>query len=215
MVKPIIQSGQHPMNTYPLVLASASPRRKDILHSLGFEVINIPSNITETKNINETAQDYVLRMAIEKNQAANIPDKLKHYPLISADTIVCLNKHILGKPNSTQEAYNMLKKLSGQTHQVLTAVCIRHQQQQYHVIQHNHVKFKTLSHAEIQAYIATGEPMDKAGAYGIQGIGSIFIQHLSGSFSGVMGLPIFETMQLLQQCGLATPPFQTNTELTN
>lgn len=194
-----------------LILASASPRRKDILQQLGFQIECCPADIDETPYPQENAQDYVLRMAIEKNFAAQkqLSGSLNaHQPLISADTTVALNNQILGKPRHPNDAQEMLLALSANIHQVLTAVCVFYQGQLKHTVQQSDVQFKTLSAAEIAAYIATGEPMDKAGAYGIQGIAGTFVQHLSGSFTGVMGLPVFETMQLLQQVGINTPPFQ-------
>lgn len=189
-----------------IVLASSSPRRFNILSNLGFKVQIFASEINEAAKPHETAEQYVLRMAIEKNQAANIPTTYQHLPIISADTVVALDNHILGKPKSKQHAAHILAMLSDKTHQVMTAVCVHYKTQQFSLVQHNHVTFKTLSEQEIQAYIATGESMDKAGAYGIQGIASVFVKHLSGSFTGVMGLPIYETMQLLQQCHIQIPP---------
>ncbi|XXQ69099.1 Maf family protein [Neisseriaceae bacterium B1] len=192
-----------------LYLASASPRRRDILQQLGYAIECCPANIDEMPHQNEAAFDYVLRMAVEKNQAARklFSGSLK-YPLISADTTVALNNHILGKPESTQHAFEILKQLSNCTHQVLTAVCVYFQGQTYSVTQSSDVRFKILNDDEIRAYIATGEPMDKAGAYGIQGIAGAFVQHLAGSFTGVMGLPVYETIELLRQSGAAVPPFQ-------
>lgn len=200
------------MNKHPLLyLASASPRRRDLLQQLGYTTHLCPANIDETPHANETAQDYVLRMAIEKNQAAQ-QSFSQHLaaPLISADTTVALNHQILGKPNNTEHAHQILCQLSGNTHQVLTAVCVSYQQQTLSLIQSSDVHFKTLTNEEIDAYINTGEPLDKAGAYGIQGIGGAFVNHLSGSFTGVMGLPIFETITLLQQLNFPTPPFLSN-----
>ena len=114
---------------------------------------------------------------------------------------------ILGKPTSPEHAAEMLRGLSGDTHQVLTAVCVSFGAQEHATVQQNNVQFCPLTAAQIAAYIATGEPLDKAGAYGIQGIGGVFVAHLSGSFSGVMGLPVFETVQLLRQLGAPVPPF--------
>ena len=105
-------------------------------------------------------------------------------------------------------AAEMLRGLSGDTHQVLTAVCVSFGAHEHAAVQQNTVQFCPLGDAQIAAYIATGEPLDKAGAYGIQGIGGVFVQHLAGSFTGVMGLPVFETIALLQRCGAAVPPFQ-------
>lgn len=195
-----------------LYLASGSPRRREILESLGYRVARLPADIDETPKENEAATDYVLRMACEKNAAAlalwhqrqhAAPDA----PVLTADTTVALDNHILGKPANAAEARQMLQALSGRRHQVLTAVCLCHNGAQQSFIQTSDVRFKALSNAEIDAYIASGEPLDKAGAYGIQGLGGIFVEHLQGSFTGVMGLPVFETRQLLLDSGWPVPPF--------
>lgn len=192
-----------------LYLASASPRRRDILQQLGYQIECCPADIDETPHEHEAAYDYVLRMAVEKNQAARMQfSGSLNAPLISADTTVALHNHILGKPETAGHAYAMLRELSGSTHQVLTAVCVYYREQTFSVVQSSDVRFKALGDDEIHAYIATGEPTDKAGAYGIQGIAGAFVQHLSGSFTGVMGLPVFETIELLRQSGAAVPPFQ-------
>lgn len=189
-----------------ILLASASPRRREILENLGYTVRLCSAPIDETPRPNETAHDYVLRMAVEKNRAARQPES-DGAPLLSADTTVVLNGRILGKPESASHAAHMLAELSGSTHQVLTAVCVSFGTQQHTAVQQSDVRFCRLSEQQIAAYIAGGEPMDKAGGYGIQGQGGIFVEHLSGSFSGVMGLPVYETVQLLQQCGCPVPPF--------
>lgn len=196
-----------------LLLASASPRRSEILSNLGYQIEVCATNIDETPHHHEHAHDYVQRMAVEKNHAAlqRLPEKLQTQllssPIVSADTTVALHGRILGKPENADEAHTMLCALSGSIHQVLTAVCVSFQGQTRHIVQQSDVQFKILTNAEIAAYIATGEPMDKAGAYGIQGIAGAFVQHLSGSFTGVMGLPVFETVQLLRECGAPVPPF--------
>ncbi|WP_198431421.1 Maf family protein, partial [Snodgrassella alvi] len=123
------------------------------------------------------------------------------FPLISADTTVSLNNLILGKPENINDATRMLKLLSGQQHHVHTAVCIYWQNQTFQTLQTSTVSFAALNDEQIAAYIATGEPLDKAGAYGIQGLGGMLVEHISGSFTGIMGLPVYETTQLLIQCG--------------
>lgn len=191
-----------------LYLASSSPRRREILDNLGYQVSVNVAEIDETPHQNETASDYVLRMAVEKNQAAQTQFDLRDCPIISADTTVALHNLILGKPQSPEHAHEILRQLSGSTHQVLTAVCVSFQGEMRHIVQNNDVVFRHLHDDEIARYIATGEPLDKAGAYGIQGLGGVFVAHLSGSFTGVMGLPVFETVDLLQQFHWQTPPFQ-------
>lgn len=190
-----------------IYLASGSPRRREILENLGFTVQKLSAEIDETPQPNELANDYVYRMAVEKNRAAVAQYGSSDVAILSADTTVALNGQILGKPESVAHAHEMLRALSGSTHQVLTAVCVSRGGQEYVCVQSSDVQFNILSDEEIMAYIATGEPMDKAGAYGIQGIGGAFVAHLSGSFTGVMGLPVFETLALLKQCGVIVPPF--------
>ena len=151
-------------------------------------------------------------MANEKNAAAVAQWFAQHdmppeFPILTADTTVAYQNHILGKPETQEHAAAMLEQLSGQTHQVLTAVCVYWQGKARSVLQTSDVRFKTLSPDEISAYIQSGEPMDKAGAYGIQGLGGVFVEHLQGSFTGVMGLPVYETVGLLKQLDLSVPPF--------
>lgn len=183
-----------------IYLASASPRRLSILQNLGLEVEVCAADIDETPYPIENALDYVERMAREKNHAAVQKNPQANAPILSADTTVALNGQILGKPQSEDEARTMLRSLSGSTHQVLTAVCLSYLGQEFCLVQSSDVQFKSLTEQEISDYIATGEPMDKAGAYGIQGLGGLFVAHLSGSFTGVMGLPVYETAILLRDC---------------
>ncbi|MDO5680392.1 MAG: Maf family protein [Pelistega sp.] len=186
-----------------LYLASGSPRRWQLLQELGLNLIKVEAEIDETPLPNESAERYAVRMAEQKNQRARqVLGREPQFPLLTADTTVAFKHHILGKPESAAHAAEILHLLSGTTHQVLTAVCVYFQGESHNVLQTNDVTFADLSEAEIQAYIASGEPMDKAGAFAIQGFGSLFIRHISGSFSGIMGLPIYETTQLLLKCGL-------------
>ncbi|OBW94282.1 Maf family protein [Gallibacterium salpingitidis] len=181
-----------------IYLGSNSPRRLQLLQQLGLSVEVLKAEIDETPFPQEQAQDYVLRMANNKNQKIQqcYPN---HYPLLTADTCIAFNKHIIGKPSSAEHAIEMLHSLSGKTHQVLTAIAIANQDQLLSHLQISEVTFKPLTDIEIKNYVATGEPLDKAGAYAIQGLAAAFISHLSGSYSGVMGLPLFETAELLQQ----------------
>ena len=194
-----------------IYLASASPRRREILVSLGFQPVLLAAEIDETVQPGEAVADYVARMARQKNAAAHQLAAQRGLalaqPLLSADTVVALDNAILGKPRDAAHARELLESLSGREHQVWTAVCVSLGGQTLEAAQRSDVRFKELSAQEIAAYIASGEPLDKAGAYGIQGIGGVFVAHLSGSFSGVMGLPVFETVQLLRQLGAPVPPF--------
>ncbi|HEZ3638754.1 TPA: septum formation inhibitor Maf [Neisseria meningitidis] len=198
------------MNT--LYLGSNSPRRMEILTQLGYRVVKLPADIDETVRQNEDPARYVQRMAEEKNRTAltlfcetngTMPD----FPLITADTCVVSDGIILGKPHSQAEAIEFLNRLSGKQHTVLTAVCIHYRGNAENRVQTNRVVFKPLSSEEISAYVQSGEPIDKAGAYAVQGIGGIFIQSIGGSFSGIMGLPVYETVSMLQDLGYRTPPF--------
>lgn len=184
----------------------------EILTQLGYQVVKLPANIDETVRQNEDPARYVQRMAEEKNRTAlplfcetngTMPD----FPLITADTCVVSDGIILGKPRSQAEAIEFLNRLSGKQHTVLTAVCIHYRGKTSSRVQTNRVVFKPLSSEEISAYVQSGEPMDKAGAYAVQGIGGIFIQSIEGSFSGIMGLPVYETVSMLQDLGYRTPPF--------
>ena len=194
-----------------IYLASASPRRREILVSLGFQPVLLAAETDETVQPGEAVADYVARMARQKNAAARQLAAQRGLalaqPLLSADTVVALDNAILGKPRDAAHARELLESLSGREHQVWTAVCVSLGGQTLEAAQRSDVRFKELSAQEIAAYIASGEPLDKAGAYGIQGIGGVFVAHLSGSFSGVMGLPVFETVQLLRQLGAPVPPF--------
>lgn len=196
------------MTTQPqLYLASQSPRRLQLLQQLGLKVEIFNADIDETPKADEQPVDYVRRMAQEKNHAARqqlekLANFAPHLPILSADTSVVCDGQILGKPQNHAQAAQMLRLLSGRTHQVLTAVCVSLSDQKHSLVQTSQVTFKPLTEQEISAYIRTGEPMDKAGAYGIQGVGGIFISHIESSFSGVMGLPVFETAELLRQVGV-------------
>ena len=194
-----------------IYLASTSPRRREILVSLGFQPVPLAAETDETARPGEAVADYVVRMARQKNAAARQLAAQRGLalaqPLLSADTVVALDNAILGKPRDAAHARELLESLSGREHQVWTAVCVSLGGQTLEAAQRSDVRFKELSAQEIAAYIASGEPLDKAGAYGIQGIGGVFVAHLSGSFSGVMGLPVFETVQLLRQLGAPVPPF--------
>ena len=194
-----------------IYLASASPRRREILVSLGFQPVLLTAETDETALPSEAVADYVARMARQKNAAALQLAAQRGLalaqPLLSADTVVALDNAILGKPRDAAHARELLESLSGREHQVWTAVCVSLGGQTLEAAQRSDVRFKKLSTQEIAAYIASGEPLDKAGAYGIQGIGGVFVAHLAGSVSGVMGLPVFETVQLLRQLGAPVPPF--------
>jgi len=190
----------------PLYLASASPRRHEILLRMGVAhtVLDVPSppGEDEPRLAGEHPADYVRRTAREKalRAVAWVGEQgLPPQPILAADTTVFLGDDILGKPADAADAQHMLKRLSGTAHNVHTAVVLAWEGQLDEKVSMTEVRMKPLSDAEIAAYCATGEPMGKAGAYGIQGHAALFIEHISGSYSGVMGLPVFETGLLLQR----------------
>ncbi|PPK52977.1 Maf family protein [Marinobacter persicus] len=182
-----------------LILASASPRRTELLTSIGVSFDVQPADIDETPGPDETAYDYVERLAREKAEAVALSNP--HQLVMGSDTSVVLEGEILGKPATQAEARSMLTRLSGNTHQVMTAVALVGKGQCQSVVSVTNVTFRQLEAGEIDAYIATGEPMDKAGGYGIQGLGGIFVTDLQGSYSAVVGLPLQETAALLAQAG--------------
>jgi len=187
-----------PEHTSPrFYLASASPRRRELLTQIGVTFELAPVDIDETPLANEGARAYVERLAQEKATAAfariDHPDAV----VLGSDTSVIIDDEILTKPADAADAKRMLQRLSGNRHQVFTAVAVLSQNRQQQVCVATDVDFRTLSDAEIERYIATGEPMDKAGSYGIQGKGAILVEKISGSYSNVVGLPLTETAALL------------------
>lgn len=183
-----------------LILASASPRRAELLRQLGvcFHVHAV--DIDETPHCDESPLAYVQRLAAEKSAACATQRGLA-VPILAADTTVVLGSTILGKPQDQADAVSMLRLLSGKTHQVFTALSLRGQAH-HEAVSVTDVSFKLLSEQEIHAYWQSGEPLDKAGSYAIQGQGGLFVRTINGSFSGVVGLPLFETGQLLVQQGI-------------
>jgi septum formation protein len=186
--------------TPQLILASASPRRSQLLEQIGVCHSIHAIDIDETPLPDETPERYVTRVASEKS-AACLAILQPALPILSADTSVVYDNRILGKPENLQQAIEMLSTLSGRTHQVFTAISLRGRQH-WQSLSVSEVSFRELNSEEIISYWHTGEPLGKAGAYAIQGIGSIFIERLKGSFSGVMGLPLFETANLLALQGI-------------
>jgi len=179
-----------------LYLASGSPRRQELLTQLGVSFERLLPGIEEQRQSGESAQHYVSRLAREKAQAgvAIAPQDL---PVLGSDTIVVLEGEVLEKPRDAEHAAVMLRQLSGQTHQVMTAVALADRQQTIDCLVMTEVTFRVLSEEDIQGYIASGEPMDKAGAYGIQGLGGCFVRKINGSYHAVVGLPLVETYELL------------------
>lgn len=191
-----------------IYLASKSPRRRELLKQIGvpYELLLMREtaprvDIDESPRPEETPHAYVervVRLKADVALRAMRDRKLPARPILTADTTVTLDGHILGKPETRDDAISMLKRLSGQTHQVLTAVMVTTESDQHKVLTTSFVTFAPMSEEEIRAYVESGEPMDKAGAYGVQGRAARFISKLSGSYSGVVGLPLYETANLLK-----------------
>jgi len=183
-----------------VVLASASPRRRELLNLIGISHEVRPANIDETIRTRETPRRHAERLAREKASAIAMhdPDLIT----IGADTIVVVNRKVLGKPADTAQATHMLGLLSGREHTVVTAVAVSRGKKLRSAVEEVRVRFRRLSAEEIDAYIATGEPMDKAGAYGIQGFGATIVDRIEGDYFAVMGLPLVRLVGLMRDVGV-------------
>lgn len=195
-----------------IYLASKSPRRRELLRQIGvhYELLMMREqsprvDVDEAPLRDESPHAYVQRIVLLKADVAmkvmrerRLPTKL----ILTADTTVTIDGEVLGKPVDRDDAVRMLKRLSGQSHQVLTAIAVTADREIKHILSTSFVTFAQLNDDEIKRYVDSGEPMDKAGGYAVQGIAAKFISKLSGSYSGVMGLPLYETATLLRQCGL-------------
>jgi len=194
--------------TYSLVLASQSPRRQELLAQIGYTFLCKPANINEDLQKNEQANDYVKRLAVEKAQATfqllNASQQSTTV-VLGSDTSVIYKQNILGKPRNLDDCINQLQMLSGKTHQVLTSIAAVNKNKMRCEVITTDVTFKVISIEEITHYWQMGEPQDKAGSYGIQGIAAQFVTNISGSYTGVVGLPLYETAQLLSTFGIPTP----------
>ncbi len=184
-----------------LVLASASPRRKELLQQIGVPFTVAPVDLDETPLPEESSAAYVERLALAKARAcyAQLQEKKK---VLGSDTTVHLDGKILGKPETEAESVEMLMQLSGQWHQVLTAIALVDGEQSQTCVVTTDVEFVTLTPEQCRAYWQTGEPRDKAGSYGIQGLGAVFVRQIRGSYSAVVGLPLAETAALLDNAGI-------------
>ncbi len=187
----------------PFILASGSPRRERLLKSVGLDFRVEPSRIEESAiaSANHPAQT-AQKWACAK--AASVSELFAQHWVLGADTIVALDGRIFGKPADPAEAVRMLETLSGRTHEVITGICIKNAQRKYHrsgsVL--TRVTFRPLTHAEVESYARTAEPLDKAGAYGIQGIGAYLVKSIEGSYTNVVGLPLCETVDWLLEAGI-------------
>ena len=194
--------------TFDIYLASASPRRRELLGQLGITYRQLLVDVPEVQDVDEVAEMYVLRVALDKARAGRAilaPDEQR--PVIGADTAVVIGGEVLGKPDGRDDALAMLAKLSGQCHQVMSAVALVGPDGDEHSrLSVSTVQFRVITQGEAEAYWETGEPRDKAGGYAIQGLAAVFVERLEGSYSGVMGLPLFETAELLQHFGIHALP---------
>ena len=200
----------NPQNFSSLYLASQSLRRRELLLQIGVSHEVVSGDVVELPRTHESPSDYVQRLAREKAHAGLASIKrlaLAAKPVLGADTIVVIDNEILEKPQSPEHAAQMLRKLSGATHQVMTAVAMATNTKCEIKLSVTEVVFRPLSEHEINAYWASGEPRDKAGGYAIQGLGAVFVQHIRGSFTGVVGLPIEQTVLLLDE--FSVPYWQT------
>lgn len=186
----------------PITLASASPRRRELLQQIQVSYALLPVDIDESPLPGEAPEQLVQRLAQQKAAAGFALQPRR--PALGSDTIVVVDKQILGKPADRQHAIEMLGKLSGRSHQVMTAVAVCSEDKQSCVLNTSEVQFCELSAEQIEAYWQTGEPLGKAGGYAIQGLAAQFIVTISGSYSGIMGLPLYETAELLKQHGVYT-----------
>lgn len=193
-----------------IYLASRSPRRRDLLKQIGvsFELLLLRDDPRRRVDVDETPQpdeapaDYVLRIARGKAEVAAgrmRERRLQLYPVLAADTSIALDGTIIGKPRDAEHAAHMLCALAGREHQVISAVAVAMRDRVESSLSRSTVELRALSAAEIRRYVASGEPFDKAGAYGIQGRAAAFVKRIAGSYSGIMGLPLAETAELLQR----------------
>lgn len=191
------------MNWPKIYLASQSPRRRELLQQIGVDFEVLPVEVDESLRQAEPPIDYVRRIALLKAEAGQQTirqEQSQHRPVIAADTaVVTTTGKILGKPLDDTDARRMLDELSGAEHEVLTAVALAQGNNSEVIVQHNRVCFDVLISTDIDMLVNLGEARDKAGSYGIQGTAAAFIRHIEGSYSGIMGLPLFETAQLLRK----------------
>jgi len=192
-------------NTPVVILASASPRRQELLRQIGVSFQTVEPDVDETPGHNESADAFVLRLALEKARVGLRMARergLNGAPVLGADTCIVFDGEILGKPDDREHGIAMLTRLAGRSHEVLTGVALVDDGREQQVISRSRVTFAHLSPDEIAAYWDTGEPADKAGAYAVQGRAATFIERIEGSYSGIVGLPLFEVAHMLKNLGM-------------
>ncbi|MFT7234929.1 MAG: septum formation protein [Methylophagaceae bacterium] len=200
ITKPSLSSG---VNFPKVYLASGSQRRSELLTQIGVEFDKLSLDVDESRLKNESPIDYVQRIAEDKGLAGwQSLSEYEHRPVIGADTSVVLEQDVLGKPKNKADAKGMLKRLSNRQHEVITAVSLIYDNQILTKVSRNKVTFAAMTEAQINWYIETGEGEDKAGSYAVQGLAALFIKQIIGSYSGIMGLPLRETMELLVDIGI-------------
>ncbi|MBO8158790.1 nucleoside triphosphate pyrophosphatase [Thermosyntropha sp.] len=185
-----------------IILASESPRRSELLRCIGIDFIKHPASVDEEFYSHENPEEVVKRLA--SNKAENVADQYSKGIVVAADTVVVLGRKILGKPADENEAHAMLSMLSGKKHQVITGVCVKDIGKNIKIVEAEltNVYFRTLEEEEIWYYIKTGEPMDKAGAYGIQGLGALLVEKIEGCYFNVVGLPLNRLNKMFKVLGL-------------
>ena len=193
-----------------IYLASSSPRRQQLLDQIKVRYLLLAPQINETPRPQEPPVDYALRIAIEKARTGRklqqeATPSIPYLPVLGADTVVTSDNNIFGKPKNREDSLNMLEQLSGKSHDVISAIALITRDKEYTAVCTSSVTFRHTTPEEREQYWLSGEPEGKAGSYAIQGTGAVFISNISGSYSGVMGLPLFETAKILQESGIVVP----------
>jgi septum formation protein len=189
------------MEPVTLHLASSSPRRRELLTALGIRFTHGGTDVDESRRIGESVETMAVRLAEDKAFAVDSRVTAGR-PVLAADTIVVVEDRVFGKPGGMDDALDMLAALSGRTHRVLTGVAVRSGDDLHTALSATDVEFRDIGPDEARAYWQSGEPDGKAGAYAIQGLGGIFVRSIRGSYTGVVGLPVYETVELLRRCGI-------------
>ena len=183
------------ITNFDLLLASKSPRRQELLQQIGVNFSVVTVDVVERRDASESAQDYVHRLACSKAEAGH--NQYGQKPTLGADTVVVCDADVLEKPHNYDDFLSMMNRLSGRSHDVYTAVCLHDTLGSHSFIHRTHVYFRAIGPDEAAQYWQSGEPQDKAGGYGIQGRAAVFVERIEGSYSGVVGLPLYETAELL------------------
>ena len=186
-----------------LILASSSPRRAELLRQIGVRFTIHPADVDETQHLSETPEDYVQRLAREKAQTVAQQLLETKLPVLGADTTVVLDNRIFSKPADKSEAIATLRALSGRSHRVLSAIAVVAEGRTELRLSETSVRFRNIKEQEYERYWSTGEPQGKAGAYAIQGLGAVFVEGITGSYSGVVGLPLLQTFELFERFNIA------------